>query len=209
LTIDGSIWPERPYACVAADAEWVSAPQRFDESDGVHLEGIRMCSHCHCIHPEDLYDKLWLNEPVERPRVNTAVGTPDEAMAALTQHRKALQEMPVHLAGTPWSAGWPHKFLLRNVPNGCAGELWIRRDSGPTPPMGSHAVCHGDGNYTWVVKSQCPQHVILTWFSVHLMDLEPEAFALLAEQLQRHTGIRWTMEEAGLAWEAPHYNYYR
>ena len=202
-----SIWPERPFAC--AGAEWVLAPQRLDETCGVHLE-LRMCSSCSSIHPEDLYDRLWLNEPLERPEFTGVSADPGEAFQAISAYRQQLVSMPLHMTGTPWTGEWPHKFHIRNVPNLAAGSTWIRRDHGPTPPIGSAAVFDGDtGMYHWTIKSECPPVVSLVWYSAHLLDLEPEALDLLAEQLERHTDIRWVRQDEGLSWEAPHYNYYR
>lgn len=172
---------------------------------------FRDCSYCGSIHPEDLYNLLSRERSQATcPRCNLAeepVSPPSreitkeelDAWSRWNRARFQPHTCGVKLGGADWKYGWPHKFYVEGIANPIAGRL----------------VCSGrtysrEGN-SWHEPHPASAHTHAKFYNVHLKDLSPEAFALLAPVIQQHAGIMFKLTtkegQVKLSYAAPYAGY--
>ncbi len=91
-----------------------------------------------------------------------------------------------------WKYGWPHKIYVSEFPNPQAGKL--RQIS---------YTMSGDGVKRDIVERPEPPTTTVKWYNVHLKDLEPDAFAALAELIAKQTGVFFEMDAGRLGYRCP------
>lgn len=179
-------WPEKP-TCHGNQSPLF----RFGEvtwreprlnTDGPYDYPFRTCSYCGSIHPADLL--------------------------------KAL-EAGAQLGGSDWKYGWPHKFYVEAIPNPKAGQ---------PAPCGSRSMVEEpteadrkqyqkweqrDGRWHGTMIQPAPAHTNAKWYNEHLLDLSPEAFAMLAEKIKEAAGIHFELVDGKLHYSAPYRGYQR
>lgn len=189
-------WPDQPKCHdneMAAQRfgkpSWrLSGEKAHPNSD--HVESFRSCSYCGSIHPEDLVSIL---------------------------------ESGAHLGHADWKYGWPHKFYIDGIINLNKGNL-VRRTTqsiaGETPTeeelasariYASRPGCEiktvhagyfssktGKPVYSLAVFEPDGPTTHGKFYNQHLVDLEPEAFAVVAAVLLKHSGIQFVLDEKGL-----------
>lgn len=186
------IWPANP-TCHGDNPRFTLGPvtwrQPRDRDDSPYAETFRTCSYCGSIHPEDL-------------------------MAVISQGAT--------LGGSDWKYGWPHKYYVEGIPNPKAGQPHKSYVSCRSPPQSE--IDAGDWErYQDGFDSRTgePQHVYrkvysnrpapatshAKWYNEHLLDLTPEAFAVVAPVLLAKAGIQFSIEDGKLKYAAPHRGY--
>lgn len=146
---------------------------------------FRTCGYCGSIHPGDLYALL----PAD------TFGT----------FRRAVDdgERRVTLGGADWKYGWPHKFYVEGIPNPIAGRLVVSSSTSRWDDAQQKSVT------TWGEPHPAAPFTHAKFYNVHLLDLDAEAFALMAPVLFRDTGIEFSLSEGKLAYRAPYRGYQR
>lgn len=91
-----------------------------------------------------------------------------------------------------WKYGWPHKFYVHGFPNPQVGKL--RQIS---------YTMSGDGVKRDIIERPEPPTTTVKWYNEHLRDLEPTAFAALAELLAKQTGVFFETDAGRLGYRCP------
>jgi hypothetical protein len=192
-------WPERP---TCHDGDWQAkrfAPQTWrPKGEKLHPSNdlpmvFRTCSYCGSIHPEDLLEAL-------------------RAGATLSQ--------------ADWKYGWPHKFYVDGIPNTNEGQMREFTSvsiAGPEPTDEERARMApylNDPKYDSIVKQDgfnsrtgAPLYQLTVrmpdsatthgkWYNTHLQDLNDEAFAELAREINNRTGVLFERDENGIKYKA-------
>lgn len=217
------IWPARPLCHdgnrYLHEPAWREPHKRRDDEDP-YEDVFRTCSYCGSMHPGDLYLMMVTHERV--PRKDFDVNAAFEAHGvegyhqALASHYRAEHSV-FRVGGSDWKYGWPHKFYVEGIPNAAAGQEYKSYSYG-----GSDPDRHPEGEgWEWVKTnvfpeggwrklhrtSTCPEFHQGKWYNEHLLDLVPETFEAFTEQLFRHTGIHFTVNDGKLHYVAPGYGY--
>ena len=178
------VWPERPIC--HGDAPQFSEggvtwrPPMEGNHDSPYDYPFRTCSYCGSMHPEDLLRVV-------------AAGA--------------------RLGGSDWKYGWPHKFYVEGIPNPAAGEG--RKMGGVGGGRGKTLEemqrdhpgmvnWRGSKERGWNADniSPAPQFTHAKWYNEHLLDLSPEAFAVVTPVLLEKAGIDFRVEDGRLRYRA-------
>ena len=218
------IWPARPLCHdgnrYLHEPSWRPPRERRNEEDP-YEETFRTCSYCGSMHPEDLYLMMLTHERIARREFNPGSALAEHGVEgyqrALAAHYKVERGI-FRVGGSDWKYGWPHKFYIEGIPNAAAGSEYRTYTYGGGDPEKKP---EGDG-WEWMKTSvfpdggwrklystaPCPPFHQGKWYNEHLLDLVPETFDAFTEQLYRHTGIRFTVDDGGkLHYVAPGYGY--
>jgi hypothetical protein len=179
------IWPERPL-CHGENPRWSQdgvswRPEEPTPSRVDYPYGFpfRTCSYCGSIHPEDLLMHLKLGA---------------------TMH------------GSDWKYGWPHKQYLEGIKNPNAGNFYPQYGYGGTleewvKRFPNAKQIEGEDRKFYLYDSEAPATTHAKWYNVHLKDLEPEAFKLVADELFKKAHILFQMNDGKLQYSAPYAGY--
>jgi hypothetical protein len=201
---DAIKWPEKPTChqggIHASEEVWCPAGVKLHPTDGT-IPAFRTCSYCGSMHHEDLMNAI--------------------ASGAT-------------MGGADWKYGWPHKFYVDKIPNPHAGvrecrASTSRSDRNPMPEEERIAagydpaeikeeivttkingvVENSRSTISLIYKKWTPAAATThgKWYNEHFKDLEPAAFAALAEVIFEKTKIRFIMDDLGLKFLAPHMGY--
>ena len=143
-----------------------------------------------------------------------------------------LTALGVHLGGTDWKYGWPHKFYIEEFPNLLAGKPthashWtVDFDEQPTleqaraaswtsvPEQCEIRIAKSPHRLDkWIacfhVVSPGPSYCFPKFYSEHLQDdMDDEARELLLRAVSQSSGVEFTINETGkLHYRAPYHGY--
>jgi len=207
------VWPDAPtchgesprFAQTAAS--WREPRKRRDDSDP-YEQTWRTCWYCGSIHPEDLYRLLDGQAVVEYQDfdANAFSGDHVQYTQALADHYSRRSEQGIHVGGSDWKYGWPHKFYIDGIPNPAVGQEYVIYTYGGERADESVEYTNHHGEKGWRrvhSRNTCPSTTRAKWYNEHLTDLAPETFEVMAALLETHSRIKFYLVDGKLHYSAP------
>lgn len=170
-----TLWPARP---TCHDNDYAS--KTFGAASWQVRDGLRRCSFCGSLHPEDLYSALTNGAKLEAS--DWKYGWPHKFYVNGIPNPNVGNEVSKAFGSGPLPMTEENKAHWNRIASTHGGRVEITESEG----RWNAKVYEPDGATTWG-----------KWYNVHLMELSQEAFDLLAPLLNAGTGVKFERTLAG------------